>query len=50
MAQMSPFQLFGMKPAFMIDEAKLEAAYQFFINLRPIFYMLFCFFNIVSYF
>ena len=28
MAQMSPFQLFGMKPAFMIDEAKLEAAYQ----------------------
>lgn len=28
MAQMSPFQLFGMKPAFMIDEAKLEAVYQ----------------------
>ena len=28
MAQMSPFQLFGMKPAFKIDEAKLEAAYQ----------------------
>ena len=24
MAQMSPFQLFGMKPAVMIDEAKLE--------------------------
>lgn len=24
MAQMSPFQLFGMKPAFMIDEVGLR--------------------------
>lgn len=28
MAQMSPFQLFGLKPAFVIDEARLDAAYQ----------------------
>ncbi len=27
-AQFSPFQLFGMKPAFEIDETRLEAAYQ----------------------
>lgn len=27
-AQFSPFQLFGMKPAFVIDEKRLEAAYQ----------------------
>lgn len=28
MAQMSPFQLFGLKPAFTIDLERLEAAYQ----------------------
>ena len=28
MAQMSPFQLFGMKPTFTIDLDRLEAAYQ----------------------
>ena len=27
-AQISPFQLFGMKPAFVIDEKRLDAAYQ----------------------
>ena len=27
-AQFSPFQLFGMKPGFVIDEKRLESAYQ----------------------